>query len=120
MTKDPIKCDVLIVGGGPAGLALASTLPDDVKTVIVHQDKEIGLPIRTSGGSWLRDVERLGVPADMYHLVRRADAYADETESEIKLGDETVVILDTPRVYKWLAAQSDHKDREILLATKFL
>ena len=120
MTQNTLSCDVFIVGGGPAGLSVAAALPDDVTSVIVHQDKEIGLPIRTSGGSWLRDVKRLGVPDDMYQIVARADAYSDNVDSHIPLGDETVVILDTPRLYKWLAAQSDHKDRQIFLATKFL
>ena len=36
MDDKTLSCDVLIVGGGPAGLSVASTLPDDVKTVIVH------------------------------------------------------------------------------------
>lgn len=120
MTQDTLTCDVFIVGGGPAGLSVAAALPDDVKCVIVHQDKEIGLPVRSSGGSWLRDVKRLGVPDDMYQIVARADAYSDNVHSHIPLGDETVVILNTPKLYKWLAAQSDHKDRQLLLATKFL
>ncbi|OIP86765.1 MAG: hypothetical protein AUK37_02725 [Rhodobacterales bacterium CG2_30_65_12] len=120
MDATPLSCDVLIVGGGPAGLSVAAALPDDVTCVIVHQDKEIGRPVRTSGGSWLKDVERLGIPSEMYNVVRRADAYADKAHAEIPLGDETVVILDTARLYKWLAAQSDHKNRKLLLATKFL
>ena len=31
MVEAPLTCDVLIVGGGPAGLSVASRLPDDVK-----------------------------------------------------------------------------------------
>jgi digeranylgeranylglycerophospholipid reductase len=61
MDTPSLSCDVLIVGGGPAGLSVAAALPDDVSSVIVHQDQEIGRPVRTSGGSWLKDVERLGI-----------------------------------------------------------
>lgn len=120
MQNAPLVCDVLIVGGGPAGLSVAATLPDDVSSVIVHQDHEIGLPVRTSGGSWLKDVERLGIPSDFYNIVRRAEAFSDGAHSVIPTGDETVVILDTARLYKWLASLSDHKNRRLFTATKFL
>lgn len=59
MDQSFLTCDVLIVGAGPAGLSVAAALPDDIPTVIVHQDREIGLPIRTSGGCWMKDVTRL-------------------------------------------------------------
>lgn len=115
-----LTCDVLIVGGGPAGLSVASTLPDDVSTVIVHQDREIGLPVRTSGGCWLQDVERLGIPDAMYRRMRMIEIFSDNEHVTVPVSDVIPVILDTPRLYKWLAQQSDHKDRKLLLETKFL
>lgn len=115
-----LACDVLIVGGGPAGLSVASTLPDDVKTVIVHQDHEIGLPVRTSGACWLQDVERLGIPEGMFKRMNTQEVFSDDEHAVACLGNVVPVILDTPRLYRWLAEQSDHKDRTLLLGTKFL
>ncbi|MEP5762063.1 MAG: NAD(P)/FAD-dependent oxidoreductase [Litoreibacter sp.] len=108
--------DILIVGGGPAGLAVASRL-EGLSALLVHQDREIGLPVRTSGGSWLSDVTRLGVPSNLYHEVARADLYSDNSHSNLDLRADPVVILDVTNLYKWLADQSKAK---IECATKFL
>ena len=43
------SCSVLIVGGGPAGLTIARWIGKGA--IVVHKDAEIGLPVRTSGGS---------------------------------------------------------------------
>src|SRR4029079_5528308 len=49
--------DVVIAGGGPAGLAMAAPLAEAGLAVLVcERNAEIGLPVRTSGGSWPDDL----------------------------------------------------------------
>ncbi|MCA1596012.1 MAG: FAD-dependent oxidoreductase, partial [Chloroflexi bacterium] len=69
------RVDVLVVGGGPAGLAAAHAAAADGTVLVVHRDRQIGLPVRTSGASWKRDIDRLGLPSTLYHPLDRLSFY---------------------------------------------
>jgi len=48
-----VRCDVLIIGAGPAGLATALTTSErGLETIVVEKNREIGYPIKTSAFSW--------------------------------------------------------------------
>jgi len=114
------NCDVLIVGGGPAGLSVASSLSEDVSSIIVHQDAEIGLPVRTSGGSFLSDMNRLFIPEKYYQLIDKLDFYSDNSEAFFDIETDKMVVLDITELYQYLVSLSDNKPRELILAAKFL
>lgn len=111
---------MLIVGGGPAGLSVAAALPDNVSSIVVHQDAEIGKPVRTSGGCWLADVKQLGIPPDFYQIIDQLDIYSNTQEAHFKINNDKLVVLNITDLYQWLARKSEKKRRQLLLATKFL
>lgn len=111
-----LDTDILIVGGGPAGLSVSGQLAG-VSSILVHQDREIGKPVRTSGGSWLKDVRRLGVPDDLYQRIDRMDVFSDTRELEVDISGNPAVVLDVTRLYQWLASKATS---QIHCATKFL
>ena len=58
------RYDVVIVGGGPAGLTAARVLGEAGATVLViEKDRHIAELVRTSGGTWIQDMADHGVPA---------------------------------------------------------
>jgi flavin-dependent dehydrogenase len=117
--ENALSCDVLIVGGGPAGLSVAAVLPEGVKSLLIHQDREIGLPVRTSGGCFLADVQRLNIPPHLYNQMTRVGIYADTCEAHFELERHPAVTLDVTGLYRWIAAKSQGKT-QILTGTKFL
>ncbi len=118
--SDSLNCDVLIVGGGPAGLSVASHLADGISSIVVHQDAEIGRPVRTSGGSFLRDVRALGIPSDLYQVIDQLDFFADHEQASFCIENDKMVVLEITGLYRYLAALSDPLDRKLLLGTKFI
>jgi flavin-dependent dehydrogenase len=113
-------CDVLIVGAGPAGLSVASSLSADISSIIIHQDAEIGKPVRTSGGSFLSDMHRLSIPEKYYQIIDKIDFYSDNSETGFDIETDKMVILDITELYRYLLSLSDNKTRKLMLAAKFM
>ncbi len=118
--SDPLECDVLIVGGGPAGLSVASHLASGISSIVVHQDAEIGRPVRTSGGSFLCDMQALDIPPDLYQVIDRLDFYSDNEQASFPIENDKMVVLDITGLYRYLAGLSDTLDRRLLLGRKFV
>jgi len=52
------KFDIIVVGGGPAGLsAAASAAKGGLRVAVIEKDSGIGNIIRTSGVTWFSEVE---------------------------------------------------------------
>lgn len=110
-------CSVLIVGGGPAGLTIARWIGKGA--IVVHKDAEIGLPVRTSGGSWKSHIDALGIPASLYQVINTLRFATDDEERLFDFDRETAVVLDVTSTYRYLAAQAEAAGAEIRCRQKF-
>jgi digeranylgeranylglycerophospholipid reductase len=108
------QADVLIVGGGPAGLAAAEAAAQNgARTVVLERQKEIGYPIHTSGGSWIADMVALGIPDTLYHPIRKITFLSPNNSCDFNYATPVCCVLDVRGVYQYVAARAVRAGAEI-------
>jgi len=106
--------DVLIAGAGPAGLSAAvAAARGGLRVAVFERSKEIGYPIHTSGGSWIGELRRLGVPERFMHPIRTGKFLAPQTTASFSYDPPVSCILDVRGLYQFLAAQAAQAGADI-------
>jgi digeranylgeranylglycerophospholipid reductase len=103
----PNYADVIIVGGGPAGLSAAeSAAKQGINVVVLERQKEIGYPIHTSGGSWISDMVALTIPPRLYHPVNKIIFISPQNSCKFVYPIPVCCVLDVRGVYQYLAGRA--------------
>jgi len=110
------SADVVVVGGGPAGLATAAEAArGGLRVVVCERSHAIGEPVRTSGGSFIRPLQRLGIPPSCWHPVHRIRVVGPTTDVTKTYRRAVGCVLDVRATYQWLAARAVDAGAEIRL-----
>lgn len=113
------EVDVLIVGGGPAGLVAAETVASGgLSTLLVEQEKEIGQPVHTSGATTVQTVKTFRIPEKFYHSVTGITLYSPNDDATFYYNEPIGCILDVRGTYQYLAQKALNKGALILTNTK--
>ncbi len=120
-----IDCDVLVVGGGPAGLSAAygaaRALGSRGRVVLVHRDRRFGYPVRTSGGSWAFHLKQLGIPEHLWHTLTGARfASPNEVAHTVLRPEDPAVSLDVTATYEYLAELARQSGATVLAGMRFV
>lgn len=110
--------DVIVVGAGPAGSSAAySAAKGGLSVALIEKEESVAQSVRTSGVTWIDDMERYGIPSDCYNPVRNF-AFCSPNNS-VTIGDETArcAVLDVRKTYRLLASQAESEGAEIFLDT---
>lgn len=116
MSRTPPEIDVAVVGGGPAGLAAAAEAArGGLSVVVLERAHAIGEPVRTSGGSFVKPLKAMGVPARCYHPIHRIKVIGPTTEAVKTYRRAVGCVLDVRGTYQWLAEQAIDAGAELRL-----
>ena len=69
--------DVIIVGGGPAGLSAAwGAAKKGLRVAVLERDEAIGQNVRTSGVTWIKEAKSFGIPPECYNEISNYAFYS--------------------------------------------
>lgn len=120
-----INCDVVIVGGGPAGsMAAKFCAQGGLNTIMIEKKAEIGAPLRCAEGvskKWLAEVgiepNPAWIRADMVGAVIRSPSGYEFKLDESKAGAEVGYVLERHLFDKALAADAVAAGAKIMMRT---
>ncbi|RMW37729.1 MAG: NAD(P)/FAD-dependent oxidoreductase [Nitrosopumilus sp.] len=110
--------DLVVVGGGPAGSSAAHTASrNGLKVVLIEKEESIAESVRTSGVTWIQNIEEFGIPEDCYNPVKNFEFYSPN--NKVSIGDTVArsAVLDVRKTYRWLASQAEESGTEIVVNT---
>ena len=113
-----MECDVLVVGGGPAGSCAARAAAEaGARTVLVEKEPQIAHTVRTSGVTWMSDAIGFGIPRRLYNPVSRFAFCSPSRTVVAGDGRERAAVLDVRGTYRWLAERAEQAGARIRTST---
>jgi len=110
--------DVLIAGGGPAGLAAAKTsAAKGLRVLVLEKSRETGYPVHTSGGSWTPELKALGIPDQFIHPIHNLEFISKSSHASFHYDQPEICIIEVRAVYQHLAEQAALAGATILTNT---
>ena len=116
-----IECDVLVVGGGPAGLSAArAAAKNGLKTIVIEEDKEIGVPVQCAEavGEYLFPYLPFEIPKEqLIWKIRGMYFWANDIAVKREGGIWSGYAINREKWDKWLANLAIGEGAEILTET---
>lgn len=114
--------DVIVVGASFSGLSASKVLGDaGVKTLVVEQNPAIGVPVRSSGGTWLKEMLNLGIPTDFLYEIDELKLFVNEEELGTYVGvNDKGATLRIREFLQWFTEELPYPVVDINLKTKVL
>ena len=111
-------CDVIVVGGGPAGSSAAwAAAKDGASVILLEKEAAIAESVRTSGVTWIQDVREFGIPDECFNPVKNFSFCSPNSQVTITDAVPRAAVLDVRKTYRWLAGEAQKAGAEIRVRT---
>ncbi len=115
---DELNFDVIVVGGGPAGSSAAyMAAKNGCRVALIEKEKEIAETVRTSGVTWISDIEKFGIPEECYNPIKKFSFCSPNNSVKISDNIAKAAVLDVRKTYRFLANRAKISGSEIFTAT---
>lgn len=116
MEEKEERFDIVVVGGGPAGLSAAYTAAKSgAKVVLFEKDQSIAHSIRTSGVTWISEMEKLGIPSKFYNPIQNYRFVSPSNDVIIRGDVATSCVLDVRAAYQHLAFLAAREGAQLMI-----
>jgi digeranylgeranylglycerophospholipid reductase len=116
MEEKEERFDIVVVGGGPAGLSAAYTAAKGgAKVVLFEKDQSIAHSIRTSGVTWITEMEKLGIPSKFYNPIQNYRFVSPSNDVIIRGDIATSCVLDVRAAYQHLAFLAAREGAQLMI-----
>ena len=116
MEEKEERFDIVVVGGGPAGLSAAYTAAKGgAKVILFEKDQSIAHSIRTSGVTWITEMEKLGIPSKFYNPIQNYRFVSPSNDVIIRGDVATSCVLDVRAAYQHLAFLAAREGAQLMI-----
>lgn len=116
--KKKFVYDIVVVGGGPAGSSAAySAAKNGAKVALLEKEESIAQSVRTSGVTWIENVERFGIPPDCYNKIKNYSFCSPNNQVTIRDSEPRAAVLDVRKTFQWLAQQAAKVGADLFVNT---
>ena len=99
--------DVIVVGAGPAGSSSAyMAAKNSCNVALLEKEDVVAQSVRTSGVTWIKDMESFGIPEDCYNPIKNFSFCSPNNVVTISDDIPRAAVLDVRKTYRWLADQA--------------